>query len=83
VPEFELARLRVSRENCVMSAEEHARKLERLNIRRNELEKRNPTHSSNAGEAYCDWLNIKDEIASERFRFEWEMQTDRFAIEKQ
>jgi hypothetical protein len=66
-----------------MSTEGHAKKLGQLNLERYELERYIQTHPNNAGEAYCNLLNLRDEIKSEQFKFEWEMQTDRFADERQ
>ena len=71
-----------------MSAEGHIGKLRQLNLERYELEKYILTNPNNAGEAYCNLLNLRDEIRSEqfkfeRFKFEWEMQTDNFAVERQ
>jgi len=66
-----------------MSAEEHAAKLEQLNLERNEVEKYILANPYNAGQAYCHLLDLRAEIESERFRRDWETQVDPFAFERQ
>ncbi len=65
-----------------MEWEEAARELKAANERRQALEKYIMLHPNQAGDEYCELLEIRDRIASLTFKRDWGLQQDRLAAER-
>jgi hypothetical protein len=66
-----------------MGWEETGKELALLIERKQELEKKilqRPAQQS--GEEHCEWMELKDKIASLTFKRDWEFAQDRFAVER-
>jgi hypothetical protein len=63
-----------------MEWEEDARKLKAANERRQALEKYVMLHPNQAGDEYCELLEVRDQVASLTFRRDWGLQQDRCAV---
>jgi len=65
-----------------MGWEETERELKLATDRRKDLEEYAVHCVHQSGTTHCAWLDLKDLIASLAFRLNWELQRDRFAIER-
>jgi hypothetical protein len=64
-----------------MGWEETTKELGPLIERKHEIEKHALQHpAQQSGEEHCEWMELRDKIASLTFKRDWEFEQDRFAV---
>jgi hypothetical protein len=66
-----------------MGWEETGKELKLVTERKQELEKQILQHpAQQSGAEHCEWMELRDKIASLTFKRDWEFEQDRFAVER-
>jgi hypothetical protein len=66
-----------------MGWEETGKELQRAIERKQDLEKHVVQHSTRqSGAEHCEWMELRDKIASLTFKRDWEFEQDHFAVKR-
>jgi hypothetical protein len=66
-----------------MGWEETGKELQLATERKQELEKYILQHPAQySGTEHCEWMELREKIASLTFKQDWEFEQDRFAVER-